>query len=132
MRRATLLSRLLVLGLAAAWAAPGAAQEAPDLNPGPAVPTELTQYASDWPAPQGNLAGTRAAANSAITAANVGTLQVAWRLPITASGAYGGMTATPLVAGDTVYLQDMASNVFALDRTSGTVKWEKDYDVPSI
>jgi glucose dehydrogenase len=140
MRRFPLLSLLLVLGLVAPWAGAGLAQEAPNLYPGPAIPTalgpaippELTQYAGDWPAPQGNLAGTRAAVDSAITAATVGTLQVAWRLPIEATGAYGGMTATPLVAGDTVYVQDMLSNVFALDRETGAPKWTKEYEIPSI
>jgi glucose dehydrogenase len=135
-----MLSLLLILVLAVAWAVPIAAQEAPNLNPGPAVPKalgpaippELTQYAGDWPAPQGNLAGTRAAQGAKITAANVGTLKIAWRMPVTATGAYGGMSATPLVAGDTVYAQDMMSNVFALDRATGEPKWTKQYDIPSI
>jgi glucose dehydrogenase len=137
MRRPSLL---LVLVLAITWAIPVAAQEAPNLNPGPAIPTslgpaippELTQFAADWPAPQGNLAGTRAAQGAKIDAANVGTLQVAWRMPITGLSYYGGMTGTPLVAGDTVYVQDMQSNVFALDRATGKVEWEKDYKIPSL
>jgi outer membrane protein assembly factor BamB len=113
---------------------------AQDLNPGPAtpnalgpaVPPELTQYAADWPAPMGNLAGTRATTNAAITAANVAQLQVAWRFPIAATSGYGGMSATPLIVGDTVYVQDMQSNVFALDRNDGTVQWEHRYDTTSI
>jgi outer membrane protein assembly factor BamB len=113
---------------------------AQDLNPGPAtpnalgpaVPPELTQYVADWPAPMGNLAGTRAAANSTITAANVAQLEVAWRFPIAATSAYGGMSATPLIVGDTVYVQDMQSNVFALDRNDGAVQWEHHYDTTSI
>ncbi len=98
----------------------------------PAIPPELTQYANDWPAPQGNLAGTRAAANSPIDSSTVGQLDVAWTFPIEASSNFGGMTAIPIVAGDTVYVQDMLSNVSALDRDSGQVKWEKRYDVPSV
>ena len=35
------------------------------------------------------------------------------------------MTATPLVDGDTVYVQDMESDVFALDATTGTVRWRR-------
>ena len=42
------------------------------------------------------------------------------------------MTATPLIVGDTVYVQDMQSNVFALDRADGTVKWNHHYDITSI
>jgi outer membrane protein assembly factor BamB len=53
-------------------------------------------------------------------------------MPITGLSYYGGMTATPLIAGDTVYVQDMRSNVFALDRETGKVRWKHDEDVPSI
>lgn len=99
---------------------------------GPAVPPELTQYASDWPVAYGNLAATRAAAKSSIDAATASKLGVAWTFKVTAAGSYGGMTATPLIAGDTVYVQDMMSNVFALDRATGTVKWEKKYNTPTV
>lgn len=98
---------------------------------GPAVPPELTADAEDWPAPHGNLVAHRAAAASPITAATVAQLQVAWRFPLTAIGGYGAVTAIPLVVGDTVYLQDMESNVFALDRDSGAVIWRHDYGIPT-
>jgi glucose dehydrogenase len=65
---------------------------------------------------------TRAAAHAAITAANITQLQVAWRVPIAATSAYGGMSATPLIVGDTVYVQEMQSNVFALARADGTLR----------
>jgi glucose dehydrogenase len=94
---------------------------------GPALPPELTDYAMDWPAPHGSLVAHRAAADSPITAANVGQLAVAWRFPIAAAGAYGAVTAVPLVVGDTIYLQDTLSNVFALERESGAVRWRHDY-----
>ncbi|HEY7034862.1 MAG TPA: PQQ-binding-like beta-propeller repeat protein [Thermomicrobiales bacterium] len=99
---------------------------------GPAIPPEVTRYAGDWPVAQHDLAATRATAASPIDAANVGTLEVAWTFAIDAAGGYGGMTATPLVAGDTVYVQDMMSNVFALDRETGTVRWRHDEGIPSL
>jgi outer membrane protein assembly factor BamB/plastocyanin len=109
------------------------------LNPGPAtphplgsvIPPEISENASDWPAPAGTLAGTRANLHAAIDSSNVAQLELAWTFPVTAPGSYGGMTASTLVVGDTVYVQDMQSNVFALNRDTGEVRWEKRYEVPS-
>ncbi|MFL5758702.1 MAG: PQQ-binding-like beta-propeller repeat protein [Thermomicrobiales bacterium] len=98
---------------------------------GPTTPPELEAYARDWPTAQGNLAGTRAARDATINAENVDQLDVAWRFPLVASSGWGGMTATPLVAGNTVYVQDMQSNVFALNRNTGKVEWKHEYNVNS-
>lgn len=98
---------------------------------GPAIPPELTDFAMDWPTAQGSLAAHRAAAASAIDAASIDRLGVAWRFPLDAVGGYGAVTATPLVLGDTVYLQDMACNIVALDRETGTVRWRRDYNTPT-
>ncbi|HET7094535.1 MAG TPA: PQQ-binding-like beta-propeller repeat protein [Thermomicrobiales bacterium] len=98
---------------------------------GPAIPPVIVRFAADWPTAQGNLAAHRAATASAIRAENVDRLAVAWRLPLAAESAYGAVTATPIVAGETIYLQDMASNVFALDRTSGSIRWRRDYQSPT-
>jgi len=101
-------------------------------NPiGSPIPQEVTQYANDWPVVQGNLQSTRAAANSPINASNLNTLTQLWSVPITATGGFGGITATPVVIGDTIYLQDMQSNVFALDRNTGKEIWRQDYNVPN-
>jgi alcohol dehydrogenase (cytochrome c) len=49
---------------------------------------------------------------------------VAWRFRIrSAPGESGAFTATPVVVGDTVYVEDMKSNVFALDLDTGSVRW---------
>lgn len=73
--------------------------------------------------PNGNAAGTRAA-STPIDAANVGRLRIAWRfrIPIAARDS-GAITATPVVAGGTVYVQDMQSDVFALDAATGRARW---------
>ncbi len=98
---------------------------------GPALPPELADFADDWPTAQGSLAAHRAAGASPITAANVDRLAVAWRYPLDAMGGYGAVTANPLVAGEVVYLQDMESNIVALDRQSGAVRWRRDYAAPT-
>jgi glucose dehydrogenase len=93
---------------------------------GPAVPPELQEFAADWPAPQQSLAAHRAA-TSTISRATVATLAEAWRVPLTESGGYGTVTAIPLIAGEVIYLQDMASNVLAIDRATGEIIWRHDY-----
>lgn len=138
--------RKLVLGTGAALGAAGmaaiAAQGAPTKEPqtgtGPAtpnvlsstpVPAEVSQFAGDWPVAQGNLQSTRAASKSPINASTIKQLKVAWTTPITASGGFGGITATPVIIDGTIYYQDMQSNVFALDAVTGKEIWRKDYNV---
>ena len=71
------------------------AQESPMATPnalGSAIPPELTAYANDWPAPQGNLAAHLAASASPLSAATIDRLEAAWRFPLTASSGYGAAT----------------------------------------
>ena len=98
----------------------------------PTVPPEMENLNGNWPTAQGNYAGTRAAVDSTISSDNIDQLEVAWRFPIEASGFFGGFTATPIVIDDVVYIQDMQSNIFALDRATGEVLWEAEYNVGTI
>jgi glucose dehydrogenase len=135
-------STLGAAGLAAlaARSPTDAAKKEPQTGTGPAtpnplsatpIPQEVIQYAGDWPVAQGNLQSTRAAANSPINASNLSKLATAWTWPITATAGFGGMTCNPVVQGQVVYVQDMQSNVFALDRGSGKELWHTNFDVPS-
>ena len=126
------------VGLAAAFGRSGLAQDDQDRqspstpNPvGSPVPVEVTQAAGNWTVAQGDLASTRQAVGSAITAATVGQLGVAWTVPITVSGNFSGITANAVILDGVVYLQDMQSNVFALDAASGQSLWQTNYNVPS-
>jgi glucose dehydrogenase len=92
-------------------------------QPAEPVPPEAMQYAQDWPLPNHDYSNTRAATNSTITSENVGDLGVAWSMPITGIGAYGGAATTPLIQGDTVYFQDLMSNVFSMNLQNGDVNW---------
>jgi outer membrane protein assembly factor BamB len=68
--------------------------------------------------------GTREASGSALDASTVGRLKVRWRFRIPGPDTFSGVdTAAPVVDGETVYLQDMDSNVWALDRETGHVLW---------
>ena len=51
-----------------------------------------------------------------------------WRFRFTAKPSLSGIFAsTPVVDEDTVYVQDLRSNVFALDRTTGALRWARRY-----
>jgi outer membrane protein assembly factor BamB len=82
-----------------------------------------------WPYPNGDLANTRVAVGSSITAADVSRLAEAWSFPITGKAAasldhLGSLVANPVVVGGVVYLQDMYSNVYALSLATGAKLWE--------
>ncbi|HVW89923.1 MAG TPA: PQQ-binding-like beta-propeller repeat protein [Gaiellaceae bacterium] len=88
--------------------------------------TSAGHRAASWPRPNLDLASTRSLPASGIDRGNVKQLRVAWRFRIpTAPGPSGALTATPVVAGGTVYLQDMQSDVYALDLATGTLKWRR-------
>ena len=59
-------------------------------------------------------------------------LAPAWAFQIDSIAPWGGMAAVPIVVGATVYAQDLKSNVFALDRATGDVRWATYYDIPSV
>jgi outer membrane protein assembly factor BamB len=84
--------------------------------------------AHDWSLPNGDRGGTRAARDASIDATNVSRLRLSWsfRIPIAARES-GVATATPVVAGGTVYLQDMESDVFALRASDGRVLWRRPF-----
>ena len=84
-----------------------------------------TRRGGDWPLPNLDLSSTRALGASAIDRGNVGSLHVGWRFRFRVPpGDSGAFTATPVVADGAVYLQDMRSNVFALDLQTGKMLWQ--------
>ena len=66
---------------------------------------------SGWMLPNHDLSSTRANVASPITPATVAQLSLRWSYPIAARTESGAVTATPVVDGGSVYLQDMMSNV---------------------
>jgi alcohol dehydrogenase (cytochrome c) len=81
-----------------------------------------------WQLPNSGLEGTRAARDSSIDSGNVGRLEVRWRFSLTARPTFSGIYAsTPVADADTVYAQDLRSNVYALDRSSGALLWARRY-----
>jgi outer membrane protein assembly factor BamB len=89
-----------------------------------------SQPAGDWPLPNHDLASTRS--GGGIDRASVAHLHVAWRSRLRVQpGPSGAFTATPVVAGGTVFLQDMQSNVVALDLRHGALRWRHRFDQTS-
>ncbi len=96
--------------------------------PDPGIPPEVLAHADDWPLPGRDYSNSRATSHSTISSANVARLGVAWEANLPARGvAYGSAATTPLILGDTVYVQDLSSNVMAVDRETGATRWVKRY-----
>jgi polyvinyl alcohol dehydrogenase (cytochrome) len=55
-----------------------------------------------------------------IDTSNVGNLAVQWQFD-----SAGPVSATPAVDGTTVYFPDFGGNLYALDRATGAVVWQK-------
>src|SRR5215831_6668280 len=85
--------------------------------------------AGDWTLPNGDLTGTRAAVGAKVDSGNVARLRPRWRFRFRAPASYSGIFAsTPIADTKTVYVQDLRSNVFALDRATGALRWTHHFD----
>ena len=98
----------------------------------PVVPPEVAQAADEWPMANKDYRNTRAATNARINSSNVDQLDVAWVFPIPGFSPFGAAATNPLILDDTVYFQDLGSNVFALDLDTGDLVWRHLYDEPAI
>jgi outer membrane protein assembly factor BamB len=84
---------------------------------------------SAWKLPNADLAGTRAVSAKALDADTVGNLRPRWRFVFRARPSFSGAFASTPVAHDkSVYVQDLRSNVYALDRSTGERRWRHRYD----
>jgi len=95
-------------------------------------PPEWAENAGSWPAHNYDLANTRATTQTPINSQTVSKLKVKWRFALKGASAFGDFASTPIVLNGTVYLQDLNSNVYALDRSSGKLEWRHTFNKPSI
>jgi len=94
---------------------PLAASADPDLDQKMANP-------ANWAAQAGNDANQRYSELKQINAGNVGKLQVAWTL---STGTLRGHEGSPLVIGDTMYIQTpFPNNVYAVNLKDQTFRWK--------
>ena len=75
--------------------------------------------ASEWPQANHDFANTRAASGSTISSGNVHNLGVGWTLGVGGASTFGSLATSPIVVDGTVYLQDLKSNVYAIDLRTG-------------
>ena len=92
------------------------------------MPPEVSAASDEWPLPGRDYANSRARDDSTITSDNVDRLAVAWSVPLPGSAAFGNAATTPVILDDTVYLQDLQSNVWAIAIDNGAVKWTHTYN----
>jgi alcohol dehydrogenase (cytochrome c) len=86
----------------------------------------------DWPLPNADLSGTRAAPDATIDSGNVGTLVPRWRFRLTGTPTVtGSFASTPVVSEGTVFAQDLRSDVYALDLATGALRWTDRYHAPN-
>ncbi len=85
---------------------------------------EATDHGADWPLPGRDYRNSRAVPNSVISSATVDDLEIAWEVPLPGRGAYGNAATTPVIVGDTVYVQDLTGAVRAIDVATGEVEWQ--------
>lgn len=107
---------------------------------GPATPTPLGDVVpeefsveTNWPYENLDLSATRDAKGTSISSETIAQLGDAWMFPVTTAAAFGSLTANPTIVGDTIYIQDAAANVYALNKETGEQLWAKMYNdtVPS-
>jgi outer membrane protein assembly factor BamB/plastocyanin len=96
------------------------------------IPADVQAAMDQWPMANQDYGNMRQAQNSTINSENVDQLGIGWTFEIPGIGAYGAAASNPLIAGDRVYLQDLASNIHALDFETGEVIWQAMYDEASV
>ena len=94
----------------------------------PAQATALPRAGSDWPHPNYDLWNSRATFESAINSGKVALLAEAWRYELPQSKSFGAAATTPIVAGNTVYLGDLLTNVHSIDLATGERRWMAEVD----
>jgi glucose dehydrogenase len=93
---------------------------------------EMVKYSDEWPSANRDYGNTRTTQDTMINSHNVDSLHVAWTFALTGFSEWGAAATNPLILNNTVYFQDLKSNVFAIDLATGKQLWEKEYNLDSF
>jgi outer membrane protein assembly factor BamB len=86
----------------------------------------------NWTSANGSVASQRAVTATALDARTIPRLKVRCRFRLHANVTdFGAMTSNPIIRGNTVYLQDSNSSVYALDVRSGALRWKHTFRAPN-
>lgn len=118
--------RFLIITLLLTIAFSGVVAQPENQSP---IPPDIEQAASEWPMANRDYANTRAALDAEISSANVNSLDVAWTVDIVGIGPWGAAASNPIIVNGVVYLQDLASNIYAVDFETGELLWFADYSI---
>jgi len=121
---------LVTVAALVAWA--GSSPASGDTSAVGQPPPEWAANAGAWPAHNYDLSNTRATTQTQINSKTVSKLKVKWRFAFKGSSGFGAFASTPIVLNGTVYLQDLNSNVYALDRSTGKLEWKHTFNKPSV
>lgn len=91
----------------------------------------LLALAVVWASANGGLASQRSTQATMLDARTIPHLIVRWRFRLQSNANFGAITANPIIRGDTVYIQDSRSSVYALDLRNGALLWEHTIAAPN-
>lgn len=92
------------------------------------IPPEITKYAKDWPMANHDYSNTREYKGAGIDSSNISKLGLSWSFPIKGISEWGAATTNPIILGNSVYFQDLKSNIYSVDIVSGKQNWMKEYN----
>ncbi len=102
---------------------PAPAEAGGGSSPGGESEESSAKVAAEPAYPGIDLANSRFAGGP-IDSSTAAQLKLAWKLPSEAQGTYGSYAASPVVSSGIVYMQDLESNVTAVNLKTGSVIWE--------
>jgi outer membrane protein assembly factor BamB len=96
------------------------------------VGTHARAASGPWASANGGLSSRRAVNATLLDTHAIAHLRVRWRFRLATHGtAFGAITANPIISGNTVYVQDSSSSIYALDARNGTLRWQRRAAAPN-